>query len=66
MAGVLGFFKEAAFELTKPLTVLFQKFLDSGEIPNTWKTTNFVPVFKKGDQKLPSNHRPNHFNSCDM
>jgi len=52
------FFKEAAFELTKPLTVLFQKSLDTGVLPDVWKTANVVPVFKKGDRKLPSNYRP--------
>ena len=34
------FFKEAAFELTKPLSVLFQKSLDAGEIPAAWKKTD--------------------------
>jgi len=43
------FFKKAAVELTKLLTFLFQKSLDTGEIPNTWKTANVLPVFKKGD-----------------
>ena len=52
------FFKEAAFELTKPLSILFQKSLDTSIIPSMWKTADVVPVFKKGDQKLPSNYRP--------
>jgi len=57
MVGILSFFKGAAFELTKPLTILFQKSLIY-VIPNTWKITNAVPVFKKGDRKLSSNYRP--------
>ena len=44
--------------MTKLLTFLFQKSLDTGEIPNTWKTANVLPAFKKGDRKLPSNYRP--------
>jgi len=51
------FFKEA-LELTKPLSVLFQKSLDAGEIPTVWKLADIVPVFKKDDYKLPSNYGP--------
>ena len=34
------------------------KILDSGFIPHQWKTTNVIPIFKKGNRKLPSNYRP--------
>ena len=50
------FFKEAALELTKLLSVLFQKSLDAGELPAVWKVADVIPVFKKGDRKLPSNY----------
>ena len=53
------FFKEAALELTKPLSVLFQKSLDAGELPAVCKVADLIPVFKKGDRKLTStNYRP--------
>ena len=47
------FFKEAAFELTKYLSILFQKSLDTNSLPSMWKIADVVPVFKKGDRKLP-------------
>ena len=52
------FIKEAAEQLVTPLQILFRKFLDSGFIPNQWKTANVIPIFKKGSHKLPSNYRP--------
>ena len=52
------FFKEAAFELTRPLSILFQKSLDTSSLLSMWKIANVVLVFKKGYRKLPSNYRP--------
>ena len=40
------------------LSVIFQYSLDVGELPNIWKLTNVVPIFKKGDRENPSNYRP--------
>jgi len=37
-----GFFKEAAAELVKPLTV--QKSLDTSTLPNMWKIADIVPA----------------------
>ena len=52
------FFKESAEQMVTPLQILFRKFLDSGFIPDQWKTANVIPIFKKGNRKLPSNYRP--------
>ena len=46
MAGTQDF---SAFELTKPLSVLFQKSLDTVELSTQ---ADVVPVSKKGDHKL--------------
>lgn len=40
------------------LQVIFQKSLDSGSVPNDWKSANVSPIFKKGDACLASNYRP--------
>ena len=40
------------------LYVTFQSSLDIGELPNIWKLTNGVPIFKKGDRENPRNYRP--------
>ena len=50
--------KEAKTELVKPLTLLFNKSLQSGTMPEEWKLANVTPIFKKGSKSLPSNYRP--------
>jgi hypothetical protein len=32
------------------LTLIFQKSLDEGNIPNDWRTANFTAIFKKGER----------------
>ena len=50
--------KLAAEELAPVLTLIFQKSLDTGEIPLLWRQANITPIFKKGDRTLPANYRP--------
>jgi hypothetical protein len=40
------------------LQVIYQKSINSGEVPHDWKTANVCPIFKKGERYLPSNYRP--------
>ena len=44
--------KELATELGPVFAHLFQKFLDTGEIPKEWSLANICPLFKKGDRVL--------------
>ena len=44
--------------ICKPLTLLFENCLASGEFPNVWKKSNFVPVHNKGEKQLIKNYRP--------
>ena len=44
--------------ICKPLTLLFENCLASGEFPNLWKESNVVPVHKKGNKQLIKNYRP--------
>ena len=37
---------------------LFQKSLDTGEIPKEWSLANICPLYKKGDGALACNYRP--------
>lgn len=43
--------------VTKELTKLFNKILDAGKIPEDWKGSITLPLFKKGDRKNPDNYR---------
>ena len=49
-------------ELHEPLAPilgdLFQRSLDSGEVPEDWRQANVAPAFKKGDKNKASNYRP--------
>ena len=49
---------EAATELSKPLADMFNKSMQIGIYPNSWKIASVVPVFKKGDRSIVSNYRP--------
>lgn len=49
---------KTAKEMSIPLTQIFQQSLDSGEVPDDWRTANVTPIHKKGDRTDPSNYRP--------
>jgi hypothetical protein len=44
--------------IAPPLTLIFQKSLDEGNIPNDWRTANVTAIFKKGERYKASNYRP--------
>ena len=50
--------REAAAELTKPLTILFQKSLSEGNLPEVWNKGNITPIHKKGPRNEAGNYRP--------
>ena len=50
--------KLAAEEIAPALSVIFQRSLDSGEIPSPWLRANITPLFKKGERTDASNYRP--------
>jgi hypothetical protein len=52
------FLKECAAELAPMLTLLFQKSLDTGELPDDWLDALVNPIHKKGEKDIPSNYRP--------
>jgi hypothetical protein len=35
-----------------------RKLMDTGDIPDDWKTANVTPIFKKGTKGCPGNYRP--------
>ncbi|KFW71215.1 hypothetical protein AS28_13276, partial [Pygoscelis adeliae] len=50
--------KEQVDEVAKPLSIVFEKLWQSGEVPTDWKRGNITPVFRKGKKEDPGNYRP--------
>jgi len=40
------------------LTQIYNKSLQHGELPDSWKTANVTPIFKSGDRSSANNYRP--------
>ena len=47
-----------ASELSLPLSVMFNKSLSTGCLPDRWLSSNVVPIYKKGARFDPLNYRP--------
>ncbi|MEW8548045.1 MAG: reverse transcriptase family protein, partial [Candidatus Thiodiazotropha sp.] len=41
-----------------PLTLIFQKSVNTGQVPKVWKDARVTPLFKKGQKSDPGNYRP--------
>ena len=52
------FLKNTSKVLAHPFTILFNKTLSEGYIPDDWKSAEVRPIFKKGDKSQPGNYRP--------
>ncbi|GAB0207348.1 mitochondrial enolase superfamily member 1 [Grus japonensis] len=50
--------RELADEVARPLSIIFEKSWQSGEVPPDWKRGNITPIFKKGKKEDPGNYRP--------
>uniref|UniRef100_A0A7I4Y7W5 Reverse transcriptase domain-containing protein n=1 Tax=Haemonchus contortus TaxID=6289 RepID=A0A7I4Y7W5_HAECO len=52
------FLKSASHTIIKQLTKRFNKYLDAQRIPDQWKKSNTVLLFKKGERDQMKNYRP--------
>ena len=44
--------------IATPLHYLFNKLIETNEVPEDWKKANITPIFKKGDKLRVENYRP--------
>ena len=44
--------------LITPFTKLFDKIYSTGKIPDQWKVSKIIPIFKKGSKTEIENYRP--------
>ena len=50
--------KNSTEAFLKPLKLIFDKSLSTGEVPKEWKEANVTPIFKKGSRLGRENYRP--------
>jgi hypothetical protein len=50
--------KQCADHLTPALTIIFQRSIDHGKLPNDWLSANVSCIFKNGDKHAAENYRP--------
>ncbi|KAF2364719.1 Reverse transcriptase domain [Trinorchestia longiramus] len=49
---------ETSEVISKHLTNIFNRSLETGIVPEDWKRASVTPIFKKGNKQIPNNYRP--------
>ena len=50
--------KHLSKELSLPLSIIFNKSLSEGHVPELWRLSEVTAIFKKGARNSPNNYRP--------
>ena len=50
--------RSCARVLAAPLSIIFARSLEEGCLPETWKLSRVVPIYKEGKKSTPLNYRP--------
>ena len=45
-------------EVSIPLSMIFQRCINTGKFPDSWKLANVQPIHKKNDRQIKTNYRP--------
>ena len=56
--------KLCANQFVEPLTLLFNKSIESGEYPSEFKLAKVISLYKKNSRYIPSNYRPISLLNC--
>ena len=56
--------KECSYSLSLPLSFIFQKSIDLGYFPDTWKEAMVSAILKKNDRQDKTNYRPISLLTC--
>ncbi|KFP59003.1 RNA-directed DNA polymerase from mobile element jockey, partial [Cathartes aura] len=49
--------EELADVMAGPLSIIYQRSWESGEVPAHWKLASVIPIYKKGVREDPGNYR---------
>ena len=49
--------KELANVIGRPLSIIFERLWQLGEVPDGWNRANIAPIFKKDKKEDPGNYR---------
>ena len=52
------FIKQIGLEISNPISILVNKSLESGIVPNIHKMAKVIPIYKSKEKDLFSNYRP--------
>ena len=50
--------REPAEVIAEPLSIICQRSLLTGEVPEDWRLASVTPIYKKGCKEDPGNYRP--------